>query len=81
MGEDVIKKNQIIARLAEHIGVEPDDINEDDFFLEDLHMNATEMSDFVHSLTDLGFDVSKLDLASLETVSDLLEGLGASEPV
>ena len=73
------KKSQIIKLLSEHIGVEPDDVSEDDSFLEDLHMNPTELSDFVHSLTSLDLDVSRLNLAEIETVSDLLEALGAVE--
>ena len=73
------KKSQIIKRLAEHIGVEPEDIDEDDAFLSDLHMNPTELSDFVHSLTSLDLDVSHLNLAEIETIADLLEALGAVE--
>ena len=73
------KKSQIIKRLAEHIGVEPEDIDEDDAFLTDLHMNPMEMSDFVHSLTSLDLDVSHLNLAEIETIADLLEALGAAE--
>jgi len=73
------KKSQIIKRLAEHIGVEPEDIDEDDAFLTDLHMNPMEMSDFVHSLTSLDLDVSHLNLAEIETIADLLEALGAVE--
>ena len=73
------KKSQIIKRLAEHIGVEPEDIDEDDAFLTDLHMNPTELSDFVHSLTSLDLDVSHLNLAEIETIADLLEALGAVE--
>ena len=73
------KKSQIIKRLAEHIGVEPEDIDEDDAFLTDLHMNPTELSDFAHSLTSLDLDVSHLNLAEIETIADLLEVLGAVE--
>lgn len=73
------KKSQIIKKLAEHIGVEPEDIDNDDAFLTDLHMNPTELSDFVHSLTSLDLDISRLNLTEIETVSDLLEALGAVE--
>jgi len=73
------KKSQIIKRLAEHIGVEPEDIDEDDAFLTDLHMNPMELSDFVHSLTSLDLDISRLNLTEIETVADLLEALGAVE--
>lgn len=70
------KKKQIINKLAETIGVEPEDIQDDDFLVEDLHMNPAEISDFIGSLDGMGFDISKLELPSIETVSDLLEALG-----
>ncbi|KKU04117.1 MAG: hypothetical protein UX88_C0001G0047 [Candidatus Woesebacteria bacterium GW2011_GWC2_47_16] len=73
------KKSQIIKLLAEQIGVEPEDIDEEDAFLTDLHMNPTELSDFVHSLTSLDLDVSHLNLTEIETVVELLEALGAAE--
>lgn len=73
------KKAEIIKLLSEHIGVEPEDISDDDAFPTDLHMNPTELSDFVHSLESLNYDISHLNLAEVETVSDLLEALGAVE--
>ena len=33
--------------LATQIGVEPDDIHEEDLLSEDLHMSPTDLSDFV----------------------------------
>ena len=42
-------------------------------------MNPTELSDFVHSLTSLDLDVSRLNLTEIETVVELLEALGAAE--
>ena len=77
--EQVDRKPQIIRLLAEHIGVEPEDVSEEDFFLEDLHMKPGELSDFVHSLGNLEIDTSKLETGSIETVSDLLQALGAVE--
>lgn len=73
------KKSQIIKKLAEHIGVEPEDINEDDAFQTDLHMNPIELSDFIHSLTSLDIDINRLNLIEIETVSDLLKALGTVE--
>ncbi len=74
--EEKNKRSAIIRKLAETIGVEEEDIGDDDNFSEDLHMNALELSDFVHSLSNLGYDTAKLNLAEIETVSDLLEALG-----
>lgn len=68
-------KDKLKKLLAQTIGVEPEDINDDDSFLTDLHMSASELSDFVHSLETEGFDISSVDLTATETVEDLLETL------
>jgi len=65
--------------LAAQIGVEPDDIHEDDLLTEDLHMSAYDISDFVHSLEDSGFNTKDMDLANLESVSDIVEVLSSSD--
>jgi acyl carrier protein len=66
-------ENTIIKLLAEHIGVEPEDIKPDDFFFDDLHMSPADLSDFMEILTANGIDVSKIDLSTIEAVEDLLE--------
>lgn len=66
-------KEKLIKLLAEQIGVEPEDIKEDDSFSEDLHMSPAEFSDFLHVLTNSGFTVSSSDLTGIETVEDLLD--------
>lgn len=63
--------------LATQIGVEPDDINEEDLLSEDLHMSPADVSDFVSSLTTKGFDTKDLELTSIETVSDVVDGLSS----
>lgn len=63
------------SHLAQFLGVELEDISNDDAFVDELHMTAADLSDFVHSLEDLGFDISKVDLTALTSVSDLLEAL------
>lgn len=75
---DQLKK--ILAKaLAGHIGTEEDEIKEDDFFSDDLHMNPTDLADFVHGLTKLNIDTAKVNLESLETFGDLLEQLSLNE--
>lgn len=68
-------KEKLIKLLAEHIGVEPEDVNEDDSFLEDLHMDPADFSDFIHVLEKSGFTVNSSDLTGIETVEDLIEVL------
>jgi len=65
--------------LAQHLGLEPEDINEDDSLGGDLHMSATDLANFVETLGDEGIDTSPLDLPNIETVSDLIESLISEE--
>ena len=61
--------------IAEHIGVEPEDIKSEDFFFEDLHMSPADLSDFMESLAKSRIDATKIDLETIETVGDLEEAL------
>ena len=68
-------KDKLKQLLAEQIGVEPEDLNDDDFFFEDLHMGASEITDFAQTLENAGFDTYEIDWGSLETIGDLAEQL------
>jgi len=59
--------------LAEHLGVDPEEIKEDDYFSDDLHMSATDLTDFTETLSNSGFSTESLDLTSVETVGELIE--------
>lgn len=65
--------------LAEHIGVETEDIDEDDHLKEDLHMNPADLTDLVEKLKNSGFDTSVLELSEIETVADLIDSVGLDE--
>lgn len=71
----------INTALAEQIGVEPEDIKDTDSFSDDLHMTATNLSDFVESLSTKGLDISKVDLSEINTVHDLVEIFDSQEPI
>ena len=74
MDEPEEKTIKIIkAKIAEQIGVDIEDINDDDSFSEDLHMSASEFSDFLGSLSDLGVDAHSLEITSSLTVEELIE--------
>ena len=62
--------------LAEQIGVEVEDLNDDDAFIEDLHMTNADLTDFGQKLESLGADLSELDFSTIETVEELTETLG-----
>jgi len=78
MNEEQTSK-KIIEYLAEHLGVESDDIKLEDPFTEQLHMNAAQLIDFINYLKNKGVDVEGLELEHIKTVSDLLEALNVSE--
>lgn len=69
------KLSQFKQILAEFIGVSVEDIDNDDSFSEDLHMQPSDLSDFVHTLEENGFDTKRVDLSKIESVSDLIESL------
>lgn len=75
------KNTKIFIRdlLAEHLGVEPEDINDEDSFAYDLHMRATDLSDFLVVLNGQGIDTSNLDMSEIETFEDFIEALGLEE--
>ncbi len=68
-------KAKLITLLSGYLGLEPEDIKIEDSLESDLHMHATEMSDFMSTLEENSFDTSKIDLAEIDTVEDLFESL------
>ena len=70
---------QVKKILAEKIGVEGDDINDNDSFTDDLHMSPTDLADFVNALKILEIDTSQIVLTDLFTVNDLIDQLSSKE--
>lgn len=68
-------KEKINKLLADFLGVDTADITTDDSLIEDLHMTASDITDFVEILSTSGIDTSKLDLTEIETIGDLYEKL------
>ena len=68
-------KEKINKLLADFLGIETSDITPDDSLIEDLHMTATDLADFVEILSTAGIDTSKLDMTEIETLNDLYEKL------
>ncbi|KKQ24415.1 MAG: hypothetical protein US62_C0044G0006 [Candidatus Woesebacteria bacterium GW2011_GWA1_37_8] len=65
--------------LAEFLGLDVEDIGNDDGLYEELHMQPSDLSDFLHKLGELGFDTTKTDLTKVESVDDLIETLEIEE--
>jgi len=69
------KKSKIIKLLAEFIGVNKDDLDPDDSFVDDLRMSVIDISSFAEDLTKNGFDIDQDKFMEVETISDLIEML------
>ena len=74
-------KKLILEKLAEHLGVEYVDISDEDYLLDDLHMEPSDLSEFLVSLEDNGINITDLDLKEIETVADLVEIVGLNQPM
>jgi hypothetical protein len=64
-------KKLLKTKIAEHIGVEVEDVKDEDIFGDDLHMSATEFSDFLGSLAPMGVDAGLLDISTSSSVEEL----------
>jgi acyl carrier protein len=67
----------IKSRLAEQIGVEVEDIKDEDSFTEDLHMSPADFADFISGLETVGIDATGLELTTNQTVAELIEEVKA----
>lgn len=80
MENEFIKTKEKIRReLANFLGTDPEDIEDDSILTEDLHMKATDLTDFSEILTSAGLDTSKLDYTEIETFLDLVDSVTAHE--
>lgn len=61
--------------LADYLGVDLEDIENESVLTVDLHMTAVDLTDFEEKLKTSGFDTSRVDLTEIETFEDLVEGL------
>lgn len=74
-------KDKILDLLSTHLGVDRDDVAEDDSFREDLHMNAVEIADFASVLEKNDLVISPEELTKLTTVGELLEFFETDEDI
>jgi hypothetical protein len=63
--------------LAGLIGVEPEDIKDEDYLDEDLHMDPAEVVDFLQKLQEQGFDTASDEKINELSVSEIAELLAA----
>ena len=68
-------KHKIKTLLANYLGIETEDIEDDSILAEDLHMKPTDLTDFTEMLNKNGLDGSSIDLTEIETFEDLVEAI------
>lgn len=67
--EEIVKKI-----LAEHLGVEPSDIDDDAFLLDDLNLNPANMTDILEALREqAGIEIPYEEAAEINTVKELID--------
>jgi hypothetical protein len=76
MDSDLNKTKSIVRQeLASFLGVDVEDIEDDVSLAEDLHMKATDLTDFMEVITRMGMETTGIDLTEIETFLDLVEAL------
>lgn len=65
----------IKSKLSRQLGIEPEDIGEEDLLTSDLMMKANDLADLLESLEEEGLDTSSVDFNDVESVGDLIEKL------
>lgn len=61
--------------LAEFLGIEPEDVEDDYSLTEDLHMKATDLTDFTEILSKKGIISDSIDFTEIDTFTDLIEAI------
>lgn len=70
-------KEKVKRELAGYLGVDLEDIEDDTVLTEDLHMKATDLTDFMVKLGEDGFETADIDLTQITTFEDLVDALTA----
>lgn len=68
-------KNLVRVEIANYLGVDTEDIEDETVLTDDLHMTPTDLTDLVEILTSKGLDTAKLDMSTVETFGELVETL------
>lgn len=72
-------KEKLKRELADYLGIEMADVEDDSILAEDFHMKPNDLTDFMEILTVAGFDTAKVELTEIETFGDLVEAVTAHE--
>lgn len=73
------QRQKIKRELADFLGVDMEDIEDETEFITDLHMDAASISDFMDILEKGGYDISEVDFSQIDNFLELVEALTAHE--
>lgn len=68
-------KDIVITSLADFLGVTKEDITTEDSLTEDLHINPSDLSDYLESLGGKGLNTNDLKMDNIDTVGELIDEL------
>ncbi len=72
-------KESVKKILAGFLGIEPEDIEDDFSLTEDLHMKASDLTDFMQLLSSKNYDTESVDFSEVETFSELIDSLSQQQ--
>jgi acyl carrier protein len=72
-------KETVRHELANFLGIDSEDIEDDFSLTEDLHMKASDLTDFMEILTRMNFATNDVDLTEVETFTELVEELTSQQ--
>jgi hypothetical protein len=72
-------KEKVRQELANYLGAEAEDIEDDSSLTQDLHMKASDLADFMEVLNRMDLDTTNIDLTEIETFQELTDALTAHE--
>lgn len=70
-------KQKVKNELVTYLGIDLEDVEDESTLTGDLHMKATELTDFLELLSSKGFDTDSVNLSEIETFEELTEALSA----
>lgn len=78
-----IDQTEIIIKeiLAEQLGLDAEDIENDMTFTDDLNMKEEDIEDFTENLASANFELGEVDFDVTETVGELIELLAEEEEI
>jgi len=80
MDNDFNKTKEIVRKeLSSFLGIDPEDIEDDFSLTEDLHMKASDLTDFMEILARMNFATSDVDLMEVDTFLEFIEALTAHQ--